>query len=428
MPINILADQRQHAQVGRIRIGKTVPTQSGKTRPEKIDRFRITTPAEHLARQIADLYGGEPKLWNPQGGGAQQWEVFTEAKMLDVVVPPKAMTQWLEHWQGPSCALRCDGIREMLKDQPCVCGPDPEARKCKPTTRVNLMLARIPTIGVWRLETHGYYAAVQIPPVVELLQSMGGYQPAALTLVAASRTVDGKKKSWFVPQLDITHAPAAAIMGTGVHLGIETANAGRPAIGAGLTPVDGSPASAPEDDDDTIPGEVVDDQPAASAPTPAAEPETARIVDAIAAVVTRVELTELRKTIAERGKLTPAINDALKARWNALPSGRQANAPTSGAPAGRPAPASEPAPVRADPVVTEPAPVAEPEPVAEPAPAAAPRTDAKAREAAFMPVAMAAAQAGWNNARIQDEFARQYGHSVSDGTAAEFGDFLQHVK
>jgi hypothetical protein len=185
-------------------------------RPSKLEAFRLTSSSKTLIEQVADIYGGTPAEWYPQGGGAGQWEVYTTAKSLPVVVPPTAVSQWYESWSGGACVRRCDGERMVLGDDPvpCLCSPDPAERACKPTTRVALMLADMPGIGVWRLESHGYYAATELPAVAELLAAAGGYVPARLELEERSARrpkADGngmETRRWMVPVLHVDARPA----------------------------------------------------------------------------------------------------------------------------------------------------------------------------------------------------------------------------
>lgn len=232
MPIINL--QRRQTEVGRIRLGtsQTGTSSSGKAfnRPVKLETFRFTSPSKALIEQVAALYGGQPEQWAPQGGGSVVWQVFTEAKSVPVVVPPNSVSQWYEHWTGGVCQRRCDGQRDVIADQPCQCSPEPDARECKPTTRISLMLAEVPGIGVWRLESHGFYAATELPAVAELLAAAGGYIGGRLEL--EERTVKRSKaggggvetRRWMVPVLHVD-APPAELLAIG-------AGNGRTAIGS----------------------------------------------------------------------------------------------------------------------------------------------------------------------------------------------------
>jgi hypothetical protein len=199
-------------ELGRIRIGQKVATAKGGTRPAKLDRFRLTSPSKELLDRVAKVYGGTVAPWNPDGG-AGQYEVLTDAKRMPILVPHQPVSQYYELWSGGGCQRRCDGVTELLKDRPCVCGPDPQRRECKPTTRLNVVLSEIPGVGVWRLESHGYYAALELPGVAELLAKAGGYVPAFLGLEERTAKREGKTLRWMVPTIDVDITPTALMAG-----------------------------------------------------------------------------------------------------------------------------------------------------------------------------------------------------------------------
>ncbi|CAL9314199.1 hypothetical protein [Streptomyces sp. SudanB91_2054] len=208
----ILTLQQRLRELGRIRIGQKVATAKGGTRPGKLDRFRLTSPSKELLDRVALRYGGTVTPWTPDGGAAQ-YEVITEAKRMPIHVPPQPVSQYFELWSGGGCQRRCDGVTELLKDRPCICGPDPERRQCKPTTRLNVVLSEIEGVGVWRLESHGYYAALELPGVAELLAQTGGYVEAFLGLEQRTAKRDGQTRHWMVPTIDLAVTPAALMAG-----------------------------------------------------------------------------------------------------------------------------------------------------------------------------------------------------------------------
>ncbi|MFD6620048.1 hypothetical protein ACFWFB_32925, partial [Streptomyces albidoflavus] len=66
----ILDLQMRMRQLGEIRIGRVVDTgrvskKTGKPilRPEKLDKFRFTSPSREILASVAELYGGEVKPW-----------------------------------------------------------------------------------------------------------------------------------------------------------------------------------------------------------------------------------------------------------------------------------------------------------------------------------------------------------------------------
>jgi len=222
----IIDIQRQLVELGRIRIGDQVEyrDQGGKTkhRPRKLETFRLTSQRADLISEAARLYGGDPVAWG------DQWEVVIKSETLPIMLPPgEALSQWYELWSGGGCQRRCDGARQVLIDAPCACPADKAERAvlaargeaCKPTTRVNLILPELPGLGVWRLESHGYYAAVELAGAAEYLSmatSLGHRIPAHLRIVQRSvrrPTIgrDGKPsvqtRSFTVPTIDIDVRP-----------------------------------------------------------------------------------------------------------------------------------------------------------------------------------------------------------------------------
>jgi hypothetical protein len=210
MPIIDL--QRRMRQLGEIRLGHVVPTSNGKTRPAKLDKFRFTSPSRDILTAVAELYGGEVKPWTPANGGPAEFEVYSQANRLPVLIPPKdAVSQWYELYAGSKCVRRCDGQTEHKSDRPCMC--DPDDRECAMTTRVNVMLRDVPALGQWLLISKGYYAAVTLPPAAELLSQAGGYVAGWLGMEEKTAIVKDKLARFKVPTLDVEITPAALMAG-----------------------------------------------------------------------------------------------------------------------------------------------------------------------------------------------------------------------
>ena len=202
----ILTLQRKLREVGRIRIGQQVPTSNGRSRPKKLDKFRLTSKDGRVIQAAAEVYGGAPAPWAAPDG--PQFEVVTDAVEIPVVVPPceMAMTQWYELWSGGGCQRRCDGASEVLSDGPCICDTEGGDRQCKITTRLSVMVPDIPGFGLWRLESHGYYAGVELAGAVDLCRrasQAGHLLPARLRLEHRQVKRDGKTHKFAVPVLDL---------------------------------------------------------------------------------------------------------------------------------------------------------------------------------------------------------------------------------
>lgn len=219
--MTIIDLQRGIAEAGRIRIGQQVPTSGGRTRPEKLGTFRLTSSDRRRIEEAAVLFGGEVRPWEAPAG--RQWEVITEAAEMDVIVPPQAMafSQHYELWSAGGCQRRCDGQTEHLSQQPCLC--DPDERECDIHTRLSLMIRDLPGLALWRLDTQGWYAARELAGAVEVIAMAAGRGimiPARLLL--EQRSVkrpgrDGKPQTlrFAVPRLDPGITPGQLLLGGG---------------------------------------------------------------------------------------------------------------------------------------------------------------------------------------------------------------------
>jgi hypothetical protein len=327
-----LADiQAQQVEVGRIRLGATETKQGSKgeyQKPVKLDTFRLTSRSQELIEEAALLYGGQCEPWQPQSGGAQQWQVFTQRRSIAVIVPPEPCSQYYEAWTGGKCQRRCDGVRELINDVPCPCGPDPSQRRCKPTTRLSLMLAEMSGIGVWRLETHGYYAAAELPAVADLLSAAGGNVSARLEMEERQAMVtdprDPSKEvatRFMVPVLHVQHTPAQLVQILG--------SSGVPALQAtsappGLPPVETDPWAEPP------------------ALTAAVDPAQERMrvqwtlhtqfEDQIAQATTAQRLGEIGRAIRQGG-LDDQFEQSLRLKWKDRQAQLAAQTPQPPAPA-----------------------------------------------------------------------------------------------
>lgn len=218
--MTILALQRRIQEAGRIRIGQQVATGNGGTRPVKLDTFRLTSSDKARIVQAAELFGGDPKEWNAPSGS--QWEVVTQVTSIDVIVPPSEMSfsQYMELWSAGGCARRCDGQVEQISDGPCIC--DADEPECKPHTRLSVMIRDLSGLGVWRIDTQGWYAAQELEGAVQVIAAAAGagtLLPARLRLEQRQvkrkdpNTGKSQTRNFPVPVLDIEVTPAQLLSG-----------------------------------------------------------------------------------------------------------------------------------------------------------------------------------------------------------------------
>lgn len=206
----IIGLQRRFREVGRIRIGITATTRTGKKAPRKIDKFRLTSPDRSVIEAAARTYGGTARPWD--NDGKNEYEVITETNELRIALPPNpadlGFSQFYEAWAKGFASRRCDGERDDIHDLPCDCNP--EERICKATTRLTVLLPDIAGLGTWRLESHGYYAAVELGGAIDLIEQLAGVRsivPARLRLDhrEVRRIIDGEAKvfKFVVPVIDL---------------------------------------------------------------------------------------------------------------------------------------------------------------------------------------------------------------------------------
>lgn len=227
----LIDTQRRMHRSGAIRLGNKVPTGgtdrkgNPKMRPNKLDTFRITSPHQHVINAVAQQFGGEVKRWQGQRG--PEFEVITAATELHVLVPAQLVDPYYEFWGGRNLlSRRCDGATERLRGEPCLCKRwdnhehkwwngkcsicslpqdwcgEPHnheydmgecvicgcRRPCKPTTRVNVMIQGVPEAGVFKVESHGINAAVELPALSEMIQSAPVPLPGIIGMRYEERT------------------------------------------------------------------------------------------------------------------------------------------------------------------------------------------------------------------------------------------------
>jgi hypothetical protein len=196
--------QTNLTEVGRIRLGLAPHTTDNPDKyPARLETFRFTSPNEHLIQGLAELYGGQSRRWTPQGGGRQQFEVITTESRIQVYVPRQAIDPWYEQWGNGVCTRRCDGETDIIHDQPCTCPVND--RQCKMVVRLNLMLAELVGTGVWRLESHGFYATSEISALAPMIQQTQMPLPGILMLDQRERKYFDREKG--KPQVKKYHVP-----------------------------------------------------------------------------------------------------------------------------------------------------------------------------------------------------------------------------
>ncbi|MFD9192944.1 hypothetical protein ACFWCA_32620 [Streptomyces phaeochromogenes] len=218
----ILTHQRQARELGRLRTGWSVPNTDPEKRPRpvKSKTWVVSSHAEHYVQAAADLWGGSVERWQPQGHSAPQFRVITEAEQIDAVLPGgDPLSQHNEMWNKGGCLRRCDGQTELLSRQPCLCLAEygeewhllrqdlrRKDKVCAATSRLNVILLDMPDVGVWRAETHSFYAANEMAGTVDMVLSGTGGQglvPVTLRIEPRTRVSGGQTKHFPVVVVEV---------------------------------------------------------------------------------------------------------------------------------------------------------------------------------------------------------------------------------
>lgn len=211
MRVKPIAELGRAPEQGRIRYGIKTTSQSGKTIPRSIKKFRFTSSDMVALDQIAKLYGGQVKPWDNG-----QSEVVSTSEEIPIVLPPNPLGDGpiYEQWKGATCVRRCDGVTAYvpantaegaeLLEVPCICNEKQELL-CKPTTRLSVILPEVRFAGVWRLDCKGWHGTNELPAMVATVQQLQG-QGLSRAYLALEQRKKGSK-SWVVPVIRLGATP-----------------------------------------------------------------------------------------------------------------------------------------------------------------------------------------------------------------------------
>lgn len=261
LPIPFAERQRRLPTIGRIRMGE----KSGKAM-KALSCFRFTSQDREAIDQIAQLYGGMVRPWSDPKAAPNQFEVYTDASEIEVILPPGCLgdTPIYEKFGGRGLERRCDGVQcEKTVDGPegpenateaCICARM-GALQCKPQLRLSVILNKVRMTGAWRLDTKSEQACEEMPQMVELIleQQQRGLASAVLRL--ERRLSRGGRRKYIVPTLGVPATPEALVSGAARLQALPSQE--MPALSSGVEEPR-QPASPP-DGDDVVDAEIVDE-------------------------------------------------------------------------------------------------------------------------------------------------------------------------
>lgn len=312
---------------------------TGKTRPARRDTWRLTTGSRHMADAAAAHYDSEARPWNGQ------WEVDTRLSEITVMVPPRdaVISQNYEMWTAGGAARRCDSQFDQISGGPCLCphAEDPSdseeaarqalrradmARKnppqaCHLITRVSFMIPDLPGLGVFRLDTSSYYAAVEIGDAAMLMQAardQGVFLSAILRIDQRQRVAGGQTKKYPVPVLEILSTfrqiASGELAAAGVTGQLPPAPGGQPRAIAAAAPPAAAPAPVPD-------GEPLADARRKAAQQMAEEAGSALGRDAVRGLIGEAKAEHLEGEMVCVGDVWMTLKDVLTDAWNLTSEG-----------------------------------------------------------------------------------------------------------
>lgn len=310
-------------ELGRIRTGAKTDKAM-----KALDTFRLTSSDRTALEQVAEHYGGEVRPWSDPKVAEGQYEVVTTAPEIRIALPedPLGGTPMYELYGGGGRERWCDGetceVWAKGPDGPepsevaCYCAASGELA-CKPTVHLSVMLPDVRGIGTWRLTTHSWNAAQEMPAMVRMIHGLQseGIQRAVLRIERKRSVQAGQTRKFPVPTL-------------GLDASIEQLMAGEAAVGrlqaaavaeieAGPTPVStagGSPApdaltvGSSESEEPSGVTAVITSEGEPPAPPESLNAQLSAVVDddVVEAEIVDEALDELRSAIA----LVPGLGEA----------------------------------------------------------------------------------------------------------------------
>lgn len=318
---------RRLPELGRIKDGVKVP---GKGQPKAIDTLRFTSQDPIALAQVAAALGGEVKAYSDPKS-TDTHELLTPVAETPVILPPDPLggTPMYELYTGGGRDRWCDGVTcERWRkgadgpepyDVACLCAEAGEL-SCRPTVHLSVILPFTRLGGTWRWTTHSHNAAVELPGMVEAIQSLQakGLTRGVLRVDSRTQTIAGVTRHFKVPVLGVD-ATADELASGQATLGLAPA---APAIAtpevaaieAGGTPTPREPHGAADPPASVSPPpEIVagggrepaphDRGEVSSAPSPTTAPSGDDIIDA-EIVEDDDTLDLLRQAIAEAPRMT----------------------------------------------------------------------------------------------------------------------------
>jgi len=211
----VIGIQSRMREIGRIRFGVREGT---KGFPKSIGNVRLTSNDKSALEAAAAVYGGQVVKWTGDRVPEGQYELITDSEEIHIYASPMPISQHMEMWSGGGCLRRCNGVTDELNDCPCQCDFSADnvselrqkGKVCTLKTRMSVILARVPGVGCWRVETGSIIAASELPLTYEGLRqsaARGTMIPARLAAPERKIVKGGVTKKFRVIELRVDLTP-----------------------------------------------------------------------------------------------------------------------------------------------------------------------------------------------------------------------------
>lgn len=226
MPVLRLSDRTRDTRIGHIRLGIKDPDRGGA--PREIDHFLLdphTGDADfdnRLKREFVELYGERPTririmlppfeeehvfpVWRIRYGGKRK---LCQGNGDSRALAGEAICRaGHEAIPGGGTLRVLNGepphhVRVSCLGQDC---PFTQAKQCRVSANLKVILPELPTLGVWWIVTGSYRSIVNIQSALRNLRGMiGTYSRLPLTLLRTPEQVeyDGKTRTHYILSIDL---------------------------------------------------------------------------------------------------------------------------------------------------------------------------------------------------------------------------------
>ena len=198
MPIEGVSNIVRMPRLGKIHLGIKVEKPGKHPYPQATDYFVVPD-------EVADIFGEKPKeleimfpLEDPDQFAQQWYRCYSMTQGLVCIGDGISSRRRIDLATGAIAGRDtrdCD-LREDLPCNPQEC-PEYLSKRCKRVMNLQILLPKVPGLGVWQIDTSSFYSIVNINSMIKLLKNLAGrcsFIPLTLVLGPIEVTPPGQTK------------------------------------------------------------------------------------------------------------------------------------------------------------------------------------------------------------------------------------------